>query len=102
MRMGLKIKTLRMAQKLTLEELANLTYSTKSYIWGLENNEKRHPTAYKLFKVAQALDVTMEYLVDEKARLEDAIKKRAFFRKFNHLSPEVQKKVEQIIGLWKD
>lgn len=97
--LGEKIKTLRTKKGLTLEKLAEITNTSKSYIWELENGNSSNPTAYKISKISQALDVTTDYLTNDEAELSKNVLEKAFFRKFKQLSLADQKKVEQIIDL---
>ena len=46
--LGDKIRTLRKAKGYTLEKLAELAESSKSYIWELENKEPPRPSADKI------------------------------------------------------
>jgi transcriptional regulator with XRE-family HTH domain len=66
--LGGKIKRHREALGLKLEELADRIGSTKSYVWELENKEGVRPSAEKVFRLAEALDVTAEYLMDDAQR----------------------------------
>ena len=61
---GTKIRALRSEKGYTLDELAELAESSKSYIWELENKDPPRPSAEKLAKIAKALGVTMEYFID--------------------------------------
>lgn len=64
--LGTKIKRHREELNLTLEQLAERIGSTKSYVWELENKDGARPSAEKVFRLAEALDVTAEYLMDDK------------------------------------
>lgn len=48
---------------LTLEKVAKLSNSCKSYIWELENNDKLEPSASKLHAIARALSTTSDFLL---------------------------------------
>ena len=98
--LGDKIRALRKQKKLSLEQLAELTDSSKSYIWELENRETRKPSGEKLTRIAQALEVTTDYLLDESEEPSDQVLKEAFFRKFSKLAPEDQQKINQMIDMW--
>ena len=50
--LGDKIRALRKEKKLSLERLAELTESSKSYIWELENKDDPKPSAEKIGKIA--------------------------------------------------
>jgi transcriptional regulator with XRE-family HTH domain len=43
--LGIKINELRRARKLTLEQLAEATESSKSYMWEIENKDVERPSA---------------------------------------------------------
>ena len=67
--LGVKIKELREQKGYTLEKLAELTDSSKSYIWELENKAPPRPSAEKVSKIAEQLGVTIEYLLDDQANI---------------------------------
>ena len=67
--LGDKLRALRQQKKLSLEQLAELTDSSKSYIWELENRDDPNPSADKISKLAAALDVTTEFLDRKSTRL---------------------------------
>lgn len=99
--LGEKIRTLRKSKDLTLEGLADLTGSSKGYIWELENRDTRKPSAEKLLKVAEVLGVTTEFLLDETQGKPDSdVLKAAFFRKFGKLGADDQKKLMKIVEGW--
>lgn len=95
-----KLKQLRAEKDYSLDELARLSGSSKSYLWELENRDERKPSAEKLIDIARVLGVTTEYLLDENAELDDAQLKEVFFRKFNRLDADEKRKIEDIIDLW--
>ncbi len=55
MKFGERIKKLRTQKGLTLDQLAQETASSKSYIWELENKNPPRPSAEKLSSIASAL-----------------------------------------------
>jgi transcriptional regulator with XRE-family HTH domain len=75
--------------------------SSKSYLWELENRDTRKPSGEKLTRIADALSVTTDYLLDESAEPNENVLREAFFRKFNKLDPNDQKKIEQMIDAWR-
>ncbi len=87
---GSRIKELRTEKKMTLDQLAAATESSKSYIWELENKNPPRPSAEKLSAIAKALGVTVDYLVgaDEqtKAEAEDV----AFFREYSEMPEQTR------------
>jgi len=98
--LGAKIKRHRQEKGYSLDKLAELTDSSKSYIWELENRDTRKPSGEKLTRIAQALKVTTDYLLDDTAEPGDEVLKEAFFRKFSKLKPEEQEKIQQMIDMW--
>lgn len=101
--LGDKIRTLRKQKKLSLERLAELTDSSKSYMWELENKDSPNPSAEKIAKIAAELEVTTEFLMTESATTpgEDVVD-AAFFRKYKNLSESDKKKIRKIIDAWED
>ena len=98
--LGAKIKRHRQEKGYSLDKLAELTDSSKSYIWELENRDTRKPSGEKLTRIAQALEVTTDYLLDDSEEPSDQVLKEAFFRKFSKLKPEDQEKITDMIDLW--
>jgi len=98
--LGAKIKRHRQEKGYSLDKLAELTDSSKSYLWELENRDTRKPSGEKLTRIAQALEVTTDYLLDDSAEPSDEVLKEAFFRKFSKLDPEDQQKINQMIDMW--
>ena len=99
--LGAKIKALRNAKGLTLEQLADQIGSGKSYIWEIENRGVKRPSAEKLAAIARALDTTTDYLVDNgMTEPTNEVKREVFFRKFERLDEEDQQKIEDIIDAW--
>jgi len=96
---GLKIKDLRKDKGYTLDKLAELADSSKSYIWELENKNPPRPSAEKLAKIAKALGVTMDYFIDDEITEEDATD-QMFYRKYRQMDPDVKKKIRKMIDLW--
>jgi transcriptional regulator with XRE-family HTH domain len=98
--LGAKIKRHRQEKGYSLDKLAELTDSSKSYLWELENRDTRKPSGEKLTRIAQALEVTTDYLLDDSEEPSDEVLKEAFFRKFSKLDPEDQQKINQMIDMW--
>lgn len=92
---GAKIRELRKKAGLTLEQLAEMTGSSKSYVWELENKSPPRPSAEKIDRIAKALGVTSDYLMDADADLSTA-EDEAFFRKYKGLDPDVKEQIRRI------
>jgi transcriptional regulator with XRE-family HTH domain len=101
--LGQKIRKLRKDRQLTLDKLAELTESSKSYIWELENNNPPRPSAEKLAKIADKLGTTLEFLLDKDQGVteEDAADAR-FYRHYQKMDPATKAKIRQMVKLWGD
>ena len=98
--LGDKIRELRKAKAYTLDKLAELAESSKSYIWELENKNPPRPSADKVAKIAAVLGVTADYLIDptETMKVEDATD-TAFFRKYRKMDPTTKDKIRRMVDL---
>lgn len=99
--LGDKIRRLRKKQGLTLDKLAELTDSSKSYIWELENKNPPRPSAEKITKIAEKLGTTIEFLMDEGEDVaeEDAADAN-FYRKYQKMDPVTKGKIRKMVKLW--
>ena len=98
--LGEKIRNARNQRGLSLERLAELTESSKSYIWELENKDNPKPSAEKLARIAKVLKVTAEFFMDDRLT-EPAPSEadKAFFREYRVLSPATKKKLDDILKI---
>lgn len=62
--LGHNIHTLRTRKGMTLEGLAKLIGTSKSYIWELENKHV-HPSVFLASKIAHTLGVSTDKLIDK-------------------------------------
>jgi transcriptional regulator with XRE-family HTH domain len=93
---GERIKQLRVARGLTLEQLAQATESSKSYVWELENKNPPRPSAEKLSAIATALDVTVDYLLGaDDQTLADA-EDMAFYRAYSSMPEETRRQIREM------
>lgn len=101
--LGTKIRELRKQKGYTLDKLAELTDSSKSYIWELENKNPPRPSADKVARIASALGVTSDYLVDtnNNVTVEDAAD-QAFYRKYREMDNSTKDKIRRMVDLWGD
>jgi transcriptional regulator with XRE-family HTH domain len=99
--LGDKIRELRKKKGYTLEKLAELTESSKSYIWELENKNPPRPSADKVARIASALGVTSDYLVDptDKTNVVEAAD-QAFFRRYRKMDSATKDKIRRMVDLW--
>ena len=96
--LGEKIRSLRKKKGYTLDKLAELAESSKSYIWELENKDPPRPSADKIAKIAIALGVTPDYLITDSVQIEDATD-TAFFRKYRNMDPATKDKIRRMVDL---
>ena len=101
--LGEKIRRLRTQLGFTLDKLAELSGCSKSYIWELENKNPPRPSAEKLSRIAQSLNTTLEYLLDEEDNVteEDAADTR-FYRRYRRMNPATKAKIRKTVELWDD
>ena len=69
--MGLagKLKELRKKRSLSLAALAKEADVSKAYLWQLENEEDKQPSAEILYRIATVLGVTVADLLDKPVRV---------------------------------
>lgn len=96
--LGEKIRTLRKSKGYTLDKLAELAESSKSYIWELENKDPPRPSADKIAKIAIALEVTPDYLITDSVQVADATD-TAFFRKYQSMAAPTKEKIRRMLDL---
>ncbi len=98
--LGRKVREQRQARGLTLEQLAQATESSKSYMWEIENKAVARPSAEKLGKIAAVLGVTPEFLVNEAhIKATPDVRDEAFFRKYQNANSEVKEKLKKILDV---
>jgi transcriptional regulator with XRE-family HTH domain len=99
--LGDKIRALRKQKKLSLDQLADATESSKSYMWELENKDDPKPSADKLARIAAVLDVTTEFLMSEVvATPDETVIDEAFFRKYKTMPEPTKKQIRKILDAW--
>jgi len=98
---GLRLRRLREAKKLTLQQVADAVGCTKAYIWELEMKEGQRPSAERVQALAKVLGVTMEDIMGEpmsevpEASLEDV----AFFRTYAGMTEEEKTRYRQALAI---
>ena len=99
--LGARLRRLREAKKLTLQQVADAVGCTKAYIWELEMKEGQRPSAERINLLAKVLGVTMEDLMNEtneqvpQASVEDV----AFFRQYAGMTEEEKQRYQQALKL---
>lgn len=95
---GEKVRLYRKRKGLTLQSLADLTDSAKSYIWEIEKGSVKDVSASKLYKLSCALDLTMEYLVnDEKIFMNETDRQKVILRKILSIPESEQKLLDAFL-----
>jgi transcriptional regulator with XRE-family HTH domain len=96
--LGDKIRVERKRLRLTLDDLAQKTESSKSYIWELENRPIVRPSAEKIRKIADVFGVTVEYLLDDgKLAPTKSDADEVFFRRVGQLDPAKRAQLEKFL-----
>ena len=99
--LGVRLRRLREAKKLTLQQVADAAGCTKAYIWELEMKDGQRPSAERVQALAKVLGVTMEDIMGEpiqkvpEASLEDV----AFFREYAGMSEEEKKHYQDVLKM---
>jgi transcriptional regulator with XRE-family HTH domain len=100
--LGDKIRKLRKEKGYTLDKLAEITGSSKSYIWELENKNPPRPSADKVSRIAEALGVTSDFLSDEfETTPTEDVRDAHFFRQYRQLPAPTKDKLRQMMEILK-
>jgi transcriptional regulator with XRE-family HTH domain len=99
--LGDRIRALRKERGLTLDQLAELSGSSKSYIWELENKNPPRPSAEKLSKIADKLGTTIEFLLEGETSPEEAADAH-FYRNYQKMAAPTKAKIRRMVELWGD
>lgn len=101
--LGEKIRALRIEKGFSLEQLAQMTDSSKSYLWELENRQQANPSLDKVNKLAIALGVTSEFLVSDTDQVPGKkVADQVFFRKYQALPDSQKTMLLKIVEAWKE
>jgi len=98
---GARLRRLREAKKLTLQQVADAVGCTKAYIWELEMKDGQRPSAERIQKIAQVLGVTMEDVMGTpmqqapEASPEDVV----FFREYAEMTDEEKDRYRQALKI---
>jgi transcriptional regulator with XRE-family HTH domain len=99
--LGMTIGARRRELGMSLERLAELTDSSKSYLWELENRDKPNPSVDKVNKIALALNLTPETLLGSATEISPGEETdSAFFRKYQALEESDKKRLRKIVDAW--
>ena len=101
--LGEKIRRLRTQKGLTLDKLGELTGSSKSYIWEMENKNPPRPSAEKLARIAEGLDTTLDYLLDTEGHVsEEEAADARFYRQYRKMPSTTRTKIRRMVKLWSE
>jgi transcriptional regulator with XRE-family HTH domain len=93
-----KLKISRKDKGLTLEQLAEKVGSSKSYMWQLETDPNIKPSVQLIAKIADALDVTVDYLINsDKSEMDSDEEALVFYRGFKGLDETSKKMIKEQI-----
>ena len=98
---GARLRRLREAKKLTLQQVADAVGCTKAYIRELEMKEGQRPTAERVQALAKVLGVTMEDIMGEPmpsvpdASPEDVV----FFRTYAGMTEDEKDRVRKALKI---
>ena len=99
--LGEKIRKLRKDKGYTLDRLAEVAGSSKSYIWELENKNPPRPSAEKVARIAEALGVTGDFLIDSNETApSDAVLDEAFYRQYKQLDDMTKERIRKMVDVW--
>ena len=99
--LGVRLRRLREAKKLTLQQVADAAGCTKAYIWELEMKDGQRPSAERVQALAKLLGVTMEDIMGEplqdvpQASPEDV----SFFREYAGMTEEEKKHYQDVLKM---
>ena|ERR1700734_487258 len=100
--LGEKIRKLRKEKGYTLDKLAEVTESSKSYIWELENKNPPRPSADKVSRIAEALGVTSDFLSDDaETTPTEEVRDAHFYRQYRRLPTPTKDKLRKMMEILK-
>ena len=99
--LGDKIRKLRKEKGLTLDRLAEMSDSSKSYVWELENKNPPRPSGDKVARIAAALGVTADFLLnDAEVDASEKVVDAAFYRRYQNLDTSTKERIRQMVDVW--
>jgi transcriptional regulator with XRE-family HTH domain len=96
---GIRLRSLREAKGLTLQQVADAVGCTKAYIWELEKKPGQRPTAERIQAIAKVLEVTMGDLMGEPVdeASEPTAEDVVFFREYVGMPEEEKRRYRQAL-----
>ncbi|WP_282937764.1 helix-turn-helix domain-containing protein [Paenibacillus sp. RC67] len=80
--LGKRVRKLRLERGLSLSELSQASGVAKSYLSTLERNIQSNPSIQLLDKIADALDISLEQLVQPEAKEQAPLLRQAWYELF--------------------
>ena len=98
---GARLRRLREAKKLTLQQVADEVGCTKAYIWELEMKDGQRPSAERVQALARVLGVTMEDIMGEPIEQVPQASPEvvAFFREYAGMTGEEKDRYRQALKI---
>ena len=98
---GIRLRQLREAKNLTLQQVADAVGCSKAYVWELEMREGQRPTAERLNAIGKLLGVRVEDLLGEPiGDVNDASGTDVqFFREYAGMSEDDKKRYRDALKL---
>lgn len=101
-RLGEKLRKLRKDNGFTLDQLAEKSGLSKSYLWELENRESRRPSAEKLTALASVFGVAPTYFIEDDVRTpKQRHLDEGFFRDYQKLDDDAKEQLRKILKTFK-
>lgn len=88
LQLGIRLRRLREAKGMTLQQVADAVGCTRGYIWELEMKDVQRPSAERVYLLAKTLGVTVEDLMGDEPREvpEATLEDVQFFRDYSGMS----------------
>lgn len=104
MALGVVLKELRIAKKLSLQELADKVGASKAHIWDLETGRSKNPSIELLTELAKALGGSVAILIEETGpdEAKDDPELVTMYRELKTLSPEDRVAIQAVIARFKN
>ena len=98
---GTRLRRLREAKNMTLQQVADAVGCTRGYIWELEMKEGQRPSAERVYLLAKTFGVTVEDLMEETPRAAHEAKPEdvQFFREYAGMTDEEKARYRQALKL---
>jgi transcriptional regulator with XRE-family HTH domain len=97
--LGDRLRDLRKEKGYTLDQLADLSGSSKSYIWELENKNPPRPSAEKLSRIADVLGTTIDFLLGQETLSRADSADAHFYRDYQSRTAEEKQKLRDMADL---